>query len=174
MGFFDTIKQGLGIGTLEATLDVPAQIAGSAGKVEGTLHLAAKSDQEVKEVTVTFEMIRSWEEIEQRPNSSGGSESYASHQSRTYTLGQFRDAVPFAIKAGEVKAMPFTIAFTLADPASLAKEVLGEGELGSIVGALSKISSVMNNERYEYRVGAKATLEGTLLNPSDSKEVVVI
>ena len=160
MGLWAAVKERLGIGVVTVTLEVPELVPRGAGKVEGTLRLTGKRNQRVKQVTVTLEMIRSWDEISTRP-STGGGESYPSRQSHRCTLGQFRRRAPFAITSGEVKAIPFTIAFKPA-------------ESGPEADALSKMSSAIDNELYDYRLEAKAVLEGIWLSPSDSKTVIVL
>lgn len=42
-----------------------------------------------------------------------------------------------------------------------------QGTVAEILGAVSKMASAMRNERFQYK------LEGTLLNPGDSKNVVL-
>ncbi len=108
MSFLNKIKQGLGIGTLEAKLNVPGQVDGNTGQFEGDFVLTAKSDQHIKEVGVKFEMVRRWEETKHRRDSNGNQHDYTSPQSQTIELGNYIDNTPFEMKANEIKTIHFT------------------------------------------------------------------
>jgi hypothetical protein len=174
MSFFNKIKQGLGIGTLEAKLNVPGQIPGSSGQFEGDFILTAKSDQQVKEVKVKFEMIRRWEETKHRRDSNGREESYTSQESQTYELGNYNDKTPFDVKANEVKTIHFTIPFQPVNTQSAADAAIDKGGVSAVLGTISKLASTMRNERVEYRVEGKVDLQGVALDPHDSKTVFVV
>jgi hypothetical protein len=173
MSFLNKIKQGLGFGTLEAKLNVPGQIAGSSGQFEGDFILTAKSDQQIKEVKVKFEMVRRWEETKYRRDSNGHQESYTSHESQTFELGNYSDKTLFEIKASEVKTIHFTVPFRAINTQSPADAAIGQGGVSAVLGTLSKLTSNMRNERVEYKVEGKVDLKDVALDPHDSKNIIV-
>jgi len=173
MSFLSKIKKGLGIGTLDAKLNVPGQIAGSSGQLEGDFTLTAKSDQQVKEVKVKFELIQHWDEIKRRRDSNGREESYTSHESRSFELGNYNDKTPFEMKSGEVKTVHFAIPFQPFNPQSSGGSG-GQGGLAAVMGAISQVASTLRNEHIEYKVEGKVDLEGVALDPKDVKSIFVI
>jgi len=173
MSFLKKIKQGLGIGTLEAKLDVPGEIKGSAGKFEGDFILTAKSDQQIKEVGVKFEMVHHWEETKHRRDSKGNPHDYTSTQSRTIELGNYFHNTPFGMKANEIKAIHFAIPFQMINPRSSADAAIEQGGVSAVLGTLSKLASTMRNERVEYKVEGKVDLKDAAIDPGDSKIVIV-
>jgi hypothetical protein len=174
MSFFNKIKQGLGFGTLEAKLNVPVQIAGASGQLEGDFVLTAKSDQQVKEIWVKLEMIKYWEETKQRRDSNGNMESYTSHESRSYELGKFSDKTPFAMKANETRTIHFVVPFQpIATPQASDSTNTGFN-LGGIAVTISNVASALRNERTEYKVEGKVDLKDVAFDPGDSKNISVI
>ena len=173
MSFLKKIKQGLGIGTLEAKLDVPGEIDGNSGKFEGDFLLTAKSDQQIKEVAVKFEMVQRWEETKHRRDGKGNQHAYTSTQSRTIELGNYLDNKPFEMKANENKAIHFAIPFQMVKPGSSADEAIEQGGVSAVLGTLSKLASTMRNERVEYKVEGKVDLKDAAIDPGDSKKVIV-
>ena len=173
MSFFNKIKQGLGLGTLDAKLNVPGQIAGNSGQLEGDFILTAKSDQQIKEVKVKFEMVRKWDETKRRRDSNGHEQSYTSQESQTYELGNFIDNTPFEMKANEVKTIHFALPFQMIDPRSAADDAIEKGGVSAVLGTISKLASNLRNERLEYRVEGKVDLKDVVFDPGDSKEIYV-
>lgn len=174
MSFFNKIKQGLGFGTLEAKLNIPVQIAGSAGQIEGDFILTAKSDQQVKEIWVKLEMIKSWDETKRRRDSNGNEESYNSHETRSYELGKFSDKTPFAIKANETRTVHFVVPFQpIAAPQPADSNNTGFN-LGGIAVTISNVVSNLRNERTEYKVEGKVDLKDVAFDPGDSKNVILV
>jgi hypothetical protein len=173
MSFLNKIKQGLGFGTLEAKLNVPGQIAGNSGQFEGDFILTAKSDQQIKEVKVKFEMVRHWEETKHRRDSNGHQESYTSHESQTFELGNYIDKNPFDMKASEVKTIHFAVPFQMINTQSPADTAIGQGGVSAVLGTISKLTSSMRNERVEYKIEGKVDLKDVALDPHDSKNIVV-
>jgi hypothetical protein len=174
MSFLSKIKKGLGIGTLEAKLNVPGQIAGDSGQIEGDFILTAKSDQQIKEVYVKFEMVRHWEETKRRRDNNGREESYTSHQRKTYELGKYIEQTPFDMKASEIKSIHFVIPFQLVSAQSAAEAVIGEGGVSKVLGAISQLGSALRNERFEYKVKGKVDLIDVAIDPKDSKVIIVM
>ncbi|OGO07612.1 MAG: hypothetical protein A3K46_00145 [Chloroflexi bacterium RBG_13_60_9] len=173
MSFLNKIKQGLGIGTLEAKLNVPGQIDGNAGKFEGDFILTAKSNQLIKEVGVKFEMVRRWEETKHRRDSKGNQHSYSSTQSQTTELGNYIDHTPFEMKANDTKTIHFTIPFQKMNPRSSADAAIEQGGVSAVLGTISKLASTMRNERVEYKVEGKVDLKDAAIDPSDSRKIIV-
>jgi hypothetical protein len=174
MSFFNKIKQGLGFGTLEAKLSVPGQVAGDSGQFEGDFVLTAKSDQQIKEVRVKFEMVRHWDETKHRHGSNGRNESYTSHQSQSFELGNFTDNTPFVMKANEVKTIHFAIPFQMINTQSPVDEAIGQGGVSAVLGTISKLASSLRNERIEYKVEGKVDLKDVAFDPGDSKNILVM
>jgi hypothetical protein len=174
MSFLNKIKQGLGLGTLEAKLNLPEQIAGNSGKFEGDFILTAKSDQQIKEVWVKFEKVRHWEETKYRRDSNGHQERYTSHESQTFELGNYSDKTPFEMKASEVKTIHFAILFQLINPQAQADPAIAAGGVSAVLGTITKLTSNMRNERVDYRVEGKVDLKDVAFDPKDSKEVFIV
>jgi hypothetical protein len=173
MSFLNKIKQGLGIGTLEAKLNVPGQIDGNVGIFEGDFVLTAKSGQHIKEVGVRFEMVRRWEETKHRRDSNGNQHDYISPQSRTVELGNYFDNTPFEMKANEIKTIHFSIPFQMMNPRSAADAAIEQGGVSAVLGTISKLASTMRNERVEYKVEGKVDLKNVAIDPSDSRKIIV-
>lgn len=156
MSFFSKIKQGLGIGTLKVELDVPGQVAKSAGEVKGKVLLAAKSDQLVKEIKVR--MVESY-------TTGRGDEK----KTKEFDLGTTILRDPRAIKKDENQTVEFTLPFVMlrSSNQSLAEEK-------GVLGALGKAAVFAKNEKSEYSIKVDVSLEGTLIGPGDSKEIVLL
>lgn len=174
MSFFNKIKQGLGFGTLEAKLNVPGQVAGNSGQFEGDFILTAKSDQQIKEVRVKFEMVRHWDETKHRRNSDGKQESYTSHESQSFELGNYTEKTPFGMKANEVKSIHFTIPFQAINTQSPVEAASEQGAVSAVLGTLSKLASTMRNERVEYKVEGHVDLKDVVFDPNDSKNIFIV
>jgi hypothetical protein len=174
MSFLNKIKQGLGFGTLEAKLNVPGQIAGNSGQFEGDFILTAKSNQQIKEVWVKFEMVRHWDETKRRRDSNGHQQSYTSHESQTFELGKYIDKTPFEMKASEVKTIHFAIPFQMINPQSPADAAIGQGGVSAVLGTISKLASNLRNERVDYKVEGKVDLKDVAFDPNDSKDIFVM
>jgi len=174
MSFLNKIKQGLGFGTLEAKLNVPGQIAGNSGQIEGDFILTAKSDQQIKEVWVKFEMVRHWDETKRRRDSRGHEQKYTSQQSQTFELGNYIDKTPFDMKASEVKSIHFAIPFQIINPQSQANTDIGQSGISEVIGVISKLASNLRNERVDYKIEGKVDLKDVAFDPGDSKLIIVM
>ncbi len=172
MSFFQKIKQGLGIGTLDAKLNV-WPVPGGCDQIEGDFNLTAKSSQKIKEVLVKFVMVQHWQETKHRRDSNGRMESYTSQQSKTFELGNYLDLKPFEMNAGEVKTIHFVIPYRMVETQSPEDAEIEKGGLSAVLGTLSKLASNMHNVHYEYKVEGKVDLEGVALDPRDSKEIFI-
>jgi len=174
MSFFNKIKQGLGFVTLDAKLNVPGQIAGNSGQFEGDFILTAKSDQQILEVWVKFDMVRHWDETKHRRDSNGHQQNYTSHESQTFELGKYIDKPPFAMKASEVKTIHFTIPFQTINLQSQADTAISQGGVSAVLGTISKLASNLRNERIDYKVEGKVNLKDVAFDPGDSKDIFIM
>lgn len=156
MGFFQTIKNKLGIGGVKVNLQVPGQVAKSAGVVEGKVVLTSKSDQEV--VTITVKMIEEF-------TTGRGDDK----KTKEYTLGETKISQGFAIKSGETKEVTFSLPFSILK--SNNDELI---EKGGALGALGKVSAFASNEKSEYFVIAEADVKSAALDPDDKKAIKLV
>ena len=170
MSFFQRIKKGLGFGTLEAKLNV-WQIARDCDQIEGDFTLTAKSDQQINEVMVKFEMVQHWEETKHRQDSNGREQSYLSQESRTFELGNYSDKTPFEMKASEVKVIHFVIPYQIGDTQSPADAAIEKGGVSAVLGTIWKLTSNMRNVHFDYKVEGKVDLQGVAIDPKDSKTI---
>lgn len=96
MGFFNKLKNGLGVGTAKVTLvETPTQISKDTKKIEGKVSITAQSDQKVKSISVVLVKRYYGGDPE---NSAPNDENMAS----TRLDG-------FDIKKDETRAIPFTL-----------------------------------------------------------------
>lgn len=170
MGFFSKIKQGLGIGTMDAKLNVPQQVAAASGQFQGEFILTAKNDQLVQEVDITLEMVRRWEVSRSHRDSNGHIHHTTEHKSETYGLGSTTEQVPFEVKAGEVKTIAFSIPFQPFNPQDVLKAPEQSG-VSKVLGVIADMASGRRNERVTYQVRGKVDLKGVALDPNDVKEL---
>jgi hypothetical protein len=173
MSFLNKIKQGLGIGTLDAKLNVPGQIAGNNGQFEGDFILTAKNNQQIIEVWVKFEMVKHWDETKHRRDSNGHQQSYTSHESQVFELGKYFDKTPFEMKASEVKTIHFAIPFQMINTQSSSDAAISQGGVSAVLGTISKLTSNFRNERIDYKVEGKVNLKNVAFDPGDSKDIIV-
>lgn len=156
MGFFQTIKNKLGIGGVSVKLEVPGQVAKDSGAIEGKFTLTTKSDQEVVSYTVTF--------IEEYTTGRGDDK-----KTKEIELGRFDKTESFAMKSGDIKEISFVVPF------SLVKSNNDElKEMGGALGALGKVSAFASNEKSEYFVEVEVDVKAAALDPSDKKAIRLI
>jgi hypothetical protein len=172
MSFFKKLKNGLGVGTVTFELLVPAQVSGSAGQLEGSVVITAKSDQQVKDVEVTFERVHTWDQRESVYNSTSQryDDRWVEH-SQTVTLGYFKDQTPFAIAADERKTIAFAIAFALIDPKQSSST---GGGLWEFMDSALSYGSNWRNERVHYSVRGDADLEDVAFDKGDDTRITVL
>lgn len=156
MSLFGKLKQGLGIGTAKLELEVPGQVAKSAGEVKGKVVLTGKSDQKVKSIKVRF--------VEEFTTGRGDDK-----KTREYELGALTLAEVFDLKKDERREVEFTLPFKLelSSNQSLAEQ---KGALG----ALGKVAVFAGGEKSEFFVKATADLDKVALDPDDSKPVRLV
>lgn len=156
MGFFQTIKNKLGIGGVSVKLQVPAQVAKSAGKVEGKIILTSKSEQQVVSLKVRF--------LEEFTTGRGDDK-----KTKEFELGIVKIPQGFTIKAGETKEIPFSLPF------AIIKSDMDElKDKGGALGAIGKLGAFAGGEKSEYFVEADADVKSAALDPSDKKGIKLV
>lgn len=152
MGFFGKIKGWLNIGGVKVHLDgVPGQIETGAHTLSGKAVLTAKDDREVLSVTGQL--------INERTFKEDGEE-----QTEVDTLGSWAYPEGFEMKAGETKEIEFSIDYVLEE------KLRNKGGLG---GAVGKLGSFAMGNKDSYSVVIECDVKGTMLDPSDSKQLKV-
>lgn len=156
MGFFQTIKNKLGIGGVKVTLQAPGNASKAEGKIDGKVILTSKSDQEV--VSITVKMIEEF-------TTGRGDEK----KTKKFTLGETKISQGFAIKAGETKEVAYTLPFS-----ALKSSNQELAEMGGALGALGKVASFATNEKSEFFVEAEADVKAAALDPSDKQSIRLV
>ncbi len=156
MGFFQTIKNKLGIGGVKVNLQIPGQVAKDAGVVEGKVILTSKSDQEIVELSVEL--------IEEYTTGRGEDKS-----TQKFTLGEVKVPCGFTIKSGETKEVAFTLPFAMLKSSNDRLK-----EKGGALGAIGSIGAFANNEKSEYFVDADVDVKSAALDPSDKKQIKLV
>ena len=156
MGFFNNIKNKLGIGGVKVELQVPGQVSKDDTSMDGVVVLTTKSEQEVLTLKVKF--------FEEYATGRGDDE-----ETKEFELGVVSIPVNFTIKPGETKEIPFTLPYQFIK--SNADEL---AEKGGGLGALGKMAKFANKEKSEYYVDAEADIKSAALDPSDNKEIKVV
>ena len=156
MGFFQTIKNKLGIGGVKVSLQVPGQVAKDAGVLEGKITLTTKSEQEVKEIKVKI--------FEEYTTGRGDDK-----KTKTFDLGEVKIPGGFTLKPGDSKEISFSLPFSV-----LKSNNDNLKEKGGVLGALGKMGSFADNEKSAFFVEADADVKAAALDPSDKKEIRLI
>lgn len=156
MGFFQNVKNKLGIGGVKVELQVPGQIAKDSGIIEGKIFLTTKSEQEV--ISFKVKMLEEY-------TTGRGDEK----KTKEFELGVFKAPAGFVIKPGDSKELSFSLPF------SLVKSNNDElKEKGGALGTLGKMAAFASNEKSKYFVDATVDVKSAALDPSDKKEIRVI
>ncbi len=156
MGFFQKIKNFLGIGGVKVELSVPGQASKEEGKIGGTVTLTSKSDQEVLTLKVKV--------FEEFTTGRGDDK-----KTKEIDLGSVELPGGFTIKAGETKEVPFDVSFEVVK--SNAESLK---EKGGALGALGGAAKFAKNEKSAYFVEADADVKGVALDPSDKKGIKLV
>lgn len=157
MGFFQTIKNKLGVGGVSVALVTPGQVAKSDGIITGKVILTTKSEQELVKLSVKL--------IEEFTTGRGDDK-----KTKEFELGRFSlNLNNAAIKPGDEAEHPFSFPFELLR--SNNEDLAGRG---GALGALGKLGSFANNEKSEYFLVAEADVKSTALDPSDKKPVKLV
>jgi hypothetical protein len=155
MGFFDKIKNALGIGGVKVKLQVPAQVGKDSGTINGKLSFTSKSDKKVKGYSVYL----------QESYKTGRGDN---QQTKEFELGKVTINQGFDMKTGEIKELDFALPFSLIKSANDRLK-----DQGGVIGGLGKVSGFLDGEKSTYKVHASVSVEGTLLDPSDYKEIKI-
>lgn len=156
MGFFQNMKNKLGIGGVKVELRIPAQAGKAEGTVTGTIVLTTKSDQEVKGIEVKM--------IEEYTTGRGEEK-----ETKELTLGQVKLSEVFTIKTGETKEIPFTLPFSIIKSSNDEMK-----EKGGALGALGKVGAFADNEKSEYFVEADIDVTSAALDPTEKKQIKLV
>jgi len=156
MGFFDKVKDKLGIGGVKIELKVPGQVSKDTGYIEGTLLFSTKSKQEVVDIEVKFN-----EEF----STGRGDEQ----KSKVFELGAIKIEEAFTISPGETKEIPFFLPFTL-----LKSNADQLKEMGGAFGAIGKLGKFTKNETSNYFIKAEADVKSAILDPTAKKDIKLV
>lgn len=153
MSFFNKLKQGLGISTAKAELQIPATIAKDSTSVNGKVVIIAQSDQKVKGIKLLF--------VERYTSGRGDNQ-----ETKEIELGKLVLNNSFDIKKDERREVDFDLPFQLklSSNQSLAEE---KGALG----ALGKVAMFAQGEKSEYEVKVSVDLEGVAFDPNDIQSI---
>lgn len=157
MGFFQTIKNKLGIGGVKVELIVPGSVEQAAAFITGKVNLTTKSEQELVSLKVTL--------IEEYTTGRGDDK-----KTTTLELGHFDLALNNAkIKPGETQTHNFELPFSLIKSSNQSL-----AEKGGAMGAIGKLGSFANNEKSAYFVKAVADVKSAALDPDDKKPIRIV
>lgn len=156
MGFFQTIKNKLGIGGVKVALNAPEQIEKSASSFDGTVTLTTKSDQQIIDLTV--KLVESY-------TTGRGEEK----KTKEFDLGEVKIPCNFDIKTGETKEIPFTLDFTILNSSNDDLK-----EKGGVMGGIGKLGAYANNESSKYSIIATVDVKSAVLDPNDIKDVKLV
>lgn len=156
MGFFQNLKDKMGIGGVKAELQIPGQAAKAEGMVHGKVILTTKSEQEV--VSFKVKMIEEY-------TPGRGDEK----KTKEFELGSFNGSAGFAIKPGETKELAFSLPFTILKSSNDELK-----EKGGALGTLGKVGAFAAGEKSEYFVKAEVDVKAAALDPSDSKPIKLV
>jgi hypothetical protein len=156
MGFFQNVKNKLGIGGVSVSLQVPGQASKSDNNLSGTITLTTKSEQEVKMITVKM--------IEEYTTGSGNDKKH-----KEFELGVVNIPGEFTIAPGDLKEISFQLSYSVIK--SNSDELK---EKGGVMGALGSLSAFASNEKSAYFITAVADVKSAALDPSDKKEIRLV
>lgn len=156
MGFFQNIKNKLGIGGVSVNLQIPSQVSKASSTIDGKVVLTTKSDQEIVSITVKL--------IEELTTGRGDDK-----KTKEYELGRVEIPAGYSIQTGSTKEVPFALPFVVAKSSN--QEL---AEKGGALGALGKMASFAENAKSVYIVKAEADVKSAALDPDDKKEIRLI
>ncbi|MCF2218232.1 sporulation protein [Chryseobacterium sp. PS-8] len=156
MGFFQSIKNKLGIGGVSVELRVPMQISKDSDAVDGVIVLTTKSEQEIVSSSVKL-----YEDFE----TGRGDEK----KKKTFELGTVKLTESFVIRPGETKEIAFRLPFSI-----LKSDNDELKEKGGALGAIGKLGAFASNEKSSYFIEAEVDVKSAALDPSAKKEVKII
>jgi hypothetical protein len=158
MGFFDNIKQFVGVGGVKLDLQIPAQFSKEMSELVGKLIITTKSDQKINSVSYKF--------IEEYTTGRGDEK-----KEQEFELGRIEDKQAFELKAGEAKEISFTIPFKMLKSSN--DEL---AEKGGMLGGIGKLAKMADNEKSVYKVKVDVDVDKTagIFDPSVDKEIKFI
>lgn len=156
MGFFQSIKNKLGIGGVSVELRVPMQISKDSDAVDGVIVLTTKSEQEIVSSSVKL-----YEDFE----TGRGDEK----KKKTFELGKVKLTESFVIRPGETKEIAFRLPFSI-----LKSDNDELKEKGGALGAIGKLGAFASNEKSSYFIEAEVDVKSAALDPSAKKEVKIV
>ncbi|MBD3362284.1 hypothetical protein GF362_01035 [Candidatus Dojkabacteria bacterium] len=156
VGFFQKVKQWLGIGGVKVKLDVPPEVNSDDNEIKGKLLLTAKSEQHVKSYEIVFE-----EKWQYKKN---GETKY-----KTIQLGKRVVEEPFDIKEGEEKEIEFSCPFQFAK--TMEDELKDKG---GVLGAIGSASAFVKGHKSTYWLKATVDVDKTAIDPSANKIINVV
>lgn len=157
MGFFQKLKNKLGIGGVKVRLDIPAEVPKEdSGEIAGKIILTTKSEQEIVDLTVKM--------LEEYTTGRGDNES-----TQDIELGEIEIDGGFTIKPGETKAIDFVVPYTLVK--SNNDELK---EQGGMMGKLGKVAAFASGEKSKYFIEADVDVKSAALDPSDKQQVKLV
>ena len=156
MGFFQNVKNKLGIGGVHVDLFVPGQVAHDSTQLEGKIMLTTKSEQEVLSYKVKM--------IEEFTKGQGDQK-----RMKIYDLGEVMFSLNFVIQAGEIKEFTFILPFSVVRSGL---ETLRD--MGGALGMLGRLGSMASDERSVYYVDVHVDVKAAALDPTDRKEIRII
>lgn len=171
VGFFKKIKQSMGIGTIDFTIEVPPAVTNASGRIDGTIIITSKSAQSIKDVEVKLEREQTWDQLESTLNTSTNKwEDRWVSKSNTVTIAQWKDETDFAMTEGEVKRIPFTIVFpVMANPYGDA----GDIDMWDFLAPMMNLGTGLRNQRIAYRINGDADVDGAAFDKGDSHPITL-
>jgi hypothetical protein len=157
MGFLQTIKNKLGIGGVNVSLQSPASVGKNEGLINGKVVLTSKSEQQLVSLTVKL--------MEEYTTGRGDDK-----KTKEFELGSFNLNLNGAtIKPGENMEYAFSLPFRMNNSGNQ-----DLAEKGGALGALGKMGSFANNEKSEFFVEAEVDVKSAALDPSDKKPIRLV
>lgn len=156
MSFFSKIKQFAGIGTLDVKVQGPAEFSASTTKLDGTVYITAKSEQQVLSITVElreeFRTGRDDDKKEQR-----------------FVLGSQRFGEQFTMKEGETRTLPFSLPVAFRKSANAQLQ-----DRGGLMGGIGKLGAWAADEKSTYKLHCEVDVKGTSLDPSGEQDLKLV
>ncbi|MBN2730230.1 MAG: sporulation protein [Bacteroidales bacterium] len=156
MGFFQKMKNKMGIGGVKVQLSIPEQAPKADGSVEGKVILTSKSDQEIKKIEIKM--------VEEYTTGRGDDK-----ETKELTMGEININEAMAIKEGETKEIPFSLPYTI-----LKSNNDELKEKGGALGAIGKVGSFAKNEKSKYFIEADVDVVSAAIDPSDREEIKLV
>lgn len=156
MSLFSKIKQFAGIGTLDVKVQGPAQFSAGAAQLGGTVHLTAKSEQQMLSITV-----------ELREEFTSGRDDDKKEQ--RFVLGSQHFGEQFTMKEGETRTLPFSL------PVAFRKSANAQlKEKGGLLGGMGKLNAWAATEKSTYKLHCEVDVKGTSLDPSGEQDLKLV